>query len=307
MICKTLGEWFRPRFVGLVSVAALFAAQSADASLIWPSPADPNTDPSYIYPIDIKTTGSDLTYTYVATGGGSGTLAINGSSTATATANNTTAQSLTFNDSETTGHTLCGGASVPAPNGTCSATFTTYYSLTAYFTAGAFTGGTVQIGGNNPGTSATEGAYIDGDPLTSGFQAATDPNTGLPLANSGTILLGTLTAFGFEGSVDSGTAGYDHLSVDFRVNVTGGDLFALGYNIGAVKWNGRVTAGGSDPYNVADWDDVVLPFNQKSFNCTGSNCASQMDTFVVPLPGAAWLFGSGILGLVGVIRRKKRA
>jgi hypothetical protein len=31
------------------------------------------------------------------------------------------------------------------------------------------------------------------------------------------------------------------------------------------------------------------------------------DVVVVPVPAAVWLFGSGLLGLVGIARRKKKA
>jgi hypothetical protein len=42
-----------------------------------------------------------------------------------------------------------------------------------------------------------------------------------------------------------------------------------------------------------------------SYNGTGSYLVH--DTQVVPVPAALWLFGSGLLGLVGVARRKVRA
>ena len=34
---------------------------------------------------------------------------------------------------------------------------------------------------------------------------------------------------------------------------------------------------------------------------------ANFDFTVVPVPAAVWLFGSGLLGLVGVARRKKSA
>lgn len=286
----------------LFTLAALFVSQSVGAALI---PVNSN-----MYP-DIKTTGSDFSYVYNS-GTGAGTLVINGSATGATTLNDATQQTIRFTAAEAFAHNFCNGnvasgtPSVPAENGTCTP-LATYYSLTANYLNGVFQGGSLQVGGDNPGTSTVvEGAYIDGDPLTTGFQSATDPNLGA-LPNSGTILLANLTQFGFQGASDTGSAGYDHLIVDFLFDVTGGDLGAIGYGWGGLIWNGRVTNSGSDPYNT-NWDAVTNPFGQKSFNCTTqgtSGCASQLDTFV-PVPGALWLFISGILGLVGIARGRKR-
>lgn len=306
MNCKSFCGRLSPRFFSLFftvtafTATALFFSQSAGAALI---PVVPT------YP-DIKTTGSDFSYVYNS-GTGVGTLVINGS----ATGDNAQQQNIRFASDELYAHAFCNGnvaspgtPSAPAVNGTCNQP-ATYYSLTANFLNGVFQGGSLQVGGDNPGTTTVvEGAYIDGDPLTTGFQSATDPNFGA-LPNSGTILLANLTQFGFQGAVDSSptSPGYDSLTVDFLFDVTGGDLGTLGYGWGGVIWHGRVTSSGSDPYNT-DWDAVTNPFGQKSFNCTTqgtSGCASQLDTFV-PVPGALWLFISGILGLAGVARRAKR-
>jgi hypothetical protein len=51
-----------------------------------------------------------------------------------------------------------------------------------------------------------------------------------------------------------------------------------------------------------DWEKVVDPdvfpfFDDGSF----------ADFTVVPVPAAVWLFGSGLLGLIGISRRKKSA
>lgn len=49
------------------------------------------------------------------------------------------------------------------------------------------------------------------------------------------------------------------------------------------------------------------PFGN-SFNCVALGCVSggvQVAASAVPVPAAAWLFGSGLLGLIGVTRRKK--
>jgi hypothetical protein len=40
---------------------------------------------------------------------------------------------------------------------------------------------------------------------------------------------------------------------------------------------------------------------------TGTDFAFLIDTTAIPIPAAVWLFGSGLLGLIGIARRKKAA
>ena len=73
-------------------------------------------------------------------------------------------------------------------------------------------------------------------------------------------------------------------------------------------------------YGMSLWDlgtdtDNVISFNNVQFcgqvitdqvnfqNVSGSGCS--FDTSAVPVPAAVWLFGSGLIGLVGIARRKK--
>ena len=55
----------------------------------------------------------------------------------------------------------------------------------------------------------------------------------------------------------------------------------------------------TDPYGIAGLAaiDGATPGSHRNFNFTIT---------AVPIPSAVWLFGSGLLGLVGVARRKKR-
>jgi len=94
---------------------------------------------------------------------------------------------------------------------------------------------------------------------------------------SGTLLTGTLSAFGFP------AAGGDPL--EFIFNVTGGDAAGLfGSQAGVILTGSGFTSFTSD-------------FSSRSGL---ANAAS-----IIPIPAAAWLFGSGLLGLVGMARRKK--
>ena len=58
------------------------------------------------------------------------------------------------------------------------------------------------------------------------------------------------------------------------------------------------------------------PMNSTAFSSFNANfdiTSVTVDSFVptpvaaVPVPAAVWLFGSGLLGLVGIARRKKKA
>jgi hypothetical protein len=82
-------------------------------------------------------------------------------------------------------------------------------------------------------------------------------------------------------------------SVAQTLTLTGSDQFILGLNVGGT-WlaDSSVTAVGANAYTV-------------TFNNGGS--VLQVDVRVVPqvpVPAAIWLFGSGLLGLVGVARRR---
>lgn len=58
-----------------------------------------------------------------------------------------------------------------------------------------------------------------------------------------------------------------------------------------------------DGASALSWSTLTMEFNPtEEFNPTDLQAAS-----VVPLPAAAWLFGSGLLGLIGISRRKRSA
>lgn len=145
------------------------------------------------------------------------------------------------------------------------------YNLTANFDG---TGNFVALGSD---FSATYTGMIDLD---------TGSTTSTPYT-SGTWATGDLTANGFGGIGETGI-------IEFLFNNTGGDLAAFADN-GAITMN-LLNAGWT-----GDWDSLNggLNFWQHSFSST----TSDVDTFV-PVPAAAWLFGSGLLALVGIARKK---
>ena len=102
--------------------------------------------------------------------------------------------------------------------------------------------------------------------------------------NSGTLLTGNLTAFGFL------DAGGDPL--EFLFDVTGGDAAGL---YGSAPGGVILSATGFTGDFNFDFDNLI-----GEAPGTGSAVA---DVAPVPLPAAVWLFGAGLLGLVGVGRR----
>lgn len=81
------------------------------------------------------------------------------------------------------------------------------------------------------------------------------------------------------------------------LTLTGNSNFILGLNVGG-SWlaDSSVTAVGANSYTVAF-----------SNGGTVLEVDVQIVPAVVPVPAAAWLFGSGLLGLVGVARRRSAA
>jgi hypothetical protein len=96
-------------------------------------------------------------------------------------------------------------------------------------------------------------------------------------------LTGNLTAFGFKDT------GGDPL--EFLFSVTGGDAAGLYGGIGSI--GGIILSGGT-----GFTGDFTMDFAG-----TGSAVA---DVGPVPLPAAVWLFGAGLLGLVGIGRNSSR-
>ena len=106
--------------------------------------------------------------------------------------------------------------------------------------------------------------------------------------NSGTLLTGTLTAFGFP---DAGSNPFE-----FLFDVTGGDAAAL-YGGGSVPAGVILSGTGFGGNFTSDFD------NLSSGTGTGIAVAN---VGTVPVPAALWLFGSGLLGLTGLARRRDR-
>jgi len=119
-------------------------------------------------------------------------------------------------------------------------------------------------------------------------------NAGLEVILSGPVLglLGGTINFSNESPAGSGNYTATNSAPEV-ISLTGGNLFMVGL------WDGSAW--------LMDTATTQLPANgaQLEFNVGGSVLA--VDVAVIPIPASVWLFGSGLLGLVGIARRKKVA
>lgn len=118
-----------------------------------------------------------------------------------------------------------------------------------------------------------------------------------------------------EGTRAAGTFFFEFESV---INLTSIDFFDIegdetpGNAINLFDVNGNEIMAGlfftPDTGGDNKWDQLVFNVDgvkRIELNMGGSGAIDNIQYSVVPVPAAAWLFGTGLLGLVGVARRKK--
>jgi len=95
----------------------------------------------------------------------------------------------------------------------------------------------------------------------------------------------------------------DSLSYEgIQTPFTEGDTLTIKDNNSDIVSIGRIIDGVDTNNNLLDFElGCITP---GTANIAGSGDCSTASVSAVPLPAAAWLFGSGILGLVGFARRK---
>jgi hypothetical protein len=163
--------------------------------------------------------------------------------------------------------------------------------------AGAYTGATPSarkvVGAELGITTAPDASSI--------VQAATATleNSALSTGLTGDIKalnLGTLDAFGGTSSGIIGTPQSSDVNLNFYT-----EGFISGIGIGSAAKLYGVTANGVTAGQVLGYDLGSITFDGSTLSFTGNS------TPTVPLPAAAWLFGSGLLGLLGIGRRRNVA
>lgn len=163
---------------------------------------------------------------------------------------------------------------------------------------------------------STTGVYWGGDPAVTGSMTM-DMGTGSGSATiaASTVFSGymwtahaiTLTAMGpglvqanmlfdWNGNLDIPVV------VDFSMTPT---AWVTDPNVDAYQFAIATLDGNGD--GIPGYPMATPPF--QGFNATfgGTATVTNVDTGQVPVPAAVWLFGSGLLGLVGVSRRRKKA
>jgi hypothetical protein len=186
------------------------------------------------------------------------------------------------------------------------------------FETGTFSGwaqfpnasGTQTIVTTNP-SSGTYAAFLD--PVTKpGDNLIKQANVGIGLVNPGDVVT---ISFDYRGTASAGGVIFAEFFSELSGGgtsaaeiLTGGPLFPnadpnvwttySGTAIAGPDVSGGVTlqlkaGNGGDPNSLA----------QIYFD----NASMTIDVAAVPVPAAVWLFGSGLVGLVGVARRKKKS
>lgn len=82
---------------------------------------------------------------------------------------------------------------------------------------------------------------------------------------------------------------------------------AGGFNLTTPLWDNRDHVGLTLQNTLTAFSTVFGDQAMIQKKAVGSEITVSIDTSPIPVPAAVWLFGSGLLGLIGVARRKKSA
>ncbi len=172
-----------------------------------------------------------------------------------------------------------------------------YEPATEQFSASGFSASFDIDGSANPAPQLDDGngiytidATINGaGELVSGTVSI--GGTFSPLSySSGTLLTGVLTDFGFSATDQP---------LEFTFDVTGGDAAGLYGGIGS---EGGIILSLVDGFD-GTWG--IYFDNNYGMGMSGFGSAVSDNFAMVPIPGALWLLGSGLIGLIGLRRKFK--
>ncbi len=166
--------------------------------------------------------------------------------------------------------------------------------------------GSAPTGPNFSSTSIVSFAFGTNGNVAVYTAPADDVNSGFA-APTGDITGGTATL-----ELDSWTAWWNGTAFNQGSTSTKGPTETCVYNAGSFS-NVCSTAVVVDSYDAgtgaftASWDSVVVggAFNGSLGNWEISGVMSTGAPAEVPVPAAVWLFGSGLVGLAGIARRRK--
>lgn len=174
---------------------------------------------------------------------------------------------------------------------------------------------------NNPLTGSSHnivGAYNPPGWDVNTAQTATAPSAIVSFNfNSSGTFVNTFTAAASSQATVSGGGPVPSGTVGSGATIANGDAITVNLSSFFANWNGNdfnqgnaAAAGtvsnvvGNNFDYVLDWTSLISggPFNNQigTWHLTGTGSVAP-----IPLPAAVWLLGSGLLGMVGVARRKK--
>lgn len=154
-------------------------------------------------------------------------------------------------------------------------------------------------------TGIANAAFITGGLGITGNYAADATTLTLNTATgtSGTGDLGATVTFGTPGTIVNGAISYDPFTPVVNVLQIGGwqlDLSTL--IIDPASTTAKLKLSGTGVLSGNGFDATTATWALSAQNA--ASYSMSISATVVPVPAAVWLFGSGLIGLVGIVRRK---